>query len=138
MKSNSIKCVHLGTLLDADQLMLPVKPERARPLVEWPDRLGVRAIQHPPAVPAHMDETNISQHAQVLRHRGLLQVQGRHDLPHGSLLQRQIVQDVSPKWFGDGIEGIGNCGSSRHDCHNTFPYENMSSVFSFSIVRKSS
>jgi hypothetical protein len=59
----------------------------------------------------------------------LLQAQGCHDLPYGALLQRQIVQDVSPAGFGDGIKGIRSCGGTRHGCNNTFPYRHMSNGF---------
>ncbi len=50
----------------------------------------------------------------MLRNRGLLHAKAYHDLSHGPFLKGEMVQDVAAGESGDGVEGVGDCGSARH------------------------
>jgi len=104
----------LGALLDAAQLLTPEALEGARPFVKRPDGFRVGAIEHTPAVAAHVDETGFAEHAKVLRDRRLLQLQTVHDVPDRALLERKKTENLSPTWLGDGVEGVGGGGGSGH------------------------
>src|SRR5579862_4769908 len=64
----------------------------------------------------------------MLRDRGLLQPQSRHNVTDRALLQRKIVQYLAPPRLGNGVEGVRSSSSSCHAKNITFPYRNMSSV----------
>src|SRR5579862_2317623 len=83
-----------GAFLHPQQLVAPVTLEGARPFVERPDRLGIRAIEPLAARAAHAHQTHIPENAQVLRYRRLPEPQGRRDLPHRPLAHRQIAEDL--------------------------------------------
>src|SRR2546426_8757311 len=94
--------------------MPPVPFERFRPLMKRPDRLRIRAIEHPPTVATHINEADLPQDAQVLRNRRLLHPQRIHNLPDRPLVQRKIVQNLPPPRLRHGIEGIRSCRGSCH------------------------
>src|SRR6202023_1277288 len=101
--------------LDAFQLMAPQTLEGARPLVERPDRFGIRSIEHPAAFATHIDEAYIFQDAKMFRDRGLLQAQGHPDVPDRALLKREIVQYLSPAGVGDSAERVRGGRCARHE-----------------------
>src|SRR2546426_4252335 len=109
--------------------MPPVPFERFRPLMKRPDRLRIRAIEHPPTVATHINEADLPQDAQVLRNRRLLHPQRIHNLPDRPLVQRKIVQNLPPPRLRHGIEGIRSRCRSCHGLYITFPYRNMSTSF---------
>ena len=61
----------LGAYLDAVQLVLPESLEGFRPLVERPDRVRIRSIEHSPPVASDIHEPHLSQHTQMLGDRWL-------------------------------------------------------------------
>src|SRR5712691_4128225 len=58
---------HFGVLLDPRQLTPPMPGERAAPLVDRAQRIGVGAIQDPAAVAPEVDEAHVAQNLQMLR-----------------------------------------------------------------------
>ncbi|HWO35620.1 MAG TPA: hypothetical protein VNO32_43055, partial [Candidatus Acidoferrum sp.] len=78
------------------------------------------------AVASDVDETNVQEHPQVLRHRRLPQAHGCHDIADRAFLEGEIVQYFAATGFGDRVEGIRRCSGSRHSLHITFLYGNMS------------
>jgi hypothetical protein len=103
-----------GAFLDAKQLMVPEALEFIRPLVQGLDGLRVRLIEHLAAVASHPNETDLAEYAKVLGNGRLLQAKARDDVAHGTLLRREIAEDVAAARFGDGVKGIGGGGGSRH------------------------
>src|SRR5580704_7137467 len=65
----------------------------------------------------------------MLRNGRLLHLQSIHNLPHRPLLQRQIVEYLSPPRLGNSIESVRSRSSSCHNQHNTFRHGNMSSSY---------
>jgi hypothetical protein len=104
--------------------MPPEALERFRPLVKRTNRFGIRLIEHMPAVAPYADEADIEQDVQVLGNGRLRPAQRSHDVTHRALVN-QKAEDGPPTRFGDGVEGIGGCGSARHERNNTFLYGNM-------------
>src|SRR5215831_16439540 len=101
-------------LLDTAQLMAPEALEGACPLMQRPDGLGVRAVEHVPSLAPHVDEPDLAQNPQVLGDRRLLQIQAAHDLAHRALLKREKIENVSPPRLGYGVKSIRCCGRPRH------------------------
>src|SRR5437016_381327 len=94
--------------------------------MQWTYRLRVRAIELVASVAAHVHQSNITQHPQVLRDRGLRQLESDHDLLDRAFAGGQVLEDLAPARLSDRVERIG-CG--RCPCHgsnNTYPYGNMS------------
>jgi hypothetical protein len=58
----------------------------------------------------------------------LLHLQSVDDLADRALLEREIVEYLSPARLGDGVEGVGSGRGSCHERYNTFRYGNMSSI----------
>src|SRR5713226_4070888 len=103
-----------GAFLDPAELLTPEALERAGPLVQGPERPGVRAIQHPTAVATCPHETDVAQHAQMLRDRRLRQSERIHDLAHRALVGRQKVEDRPAPGLCDRVERIRARGGARH------------------------
>src|SRR5882757_465798 len=94
--------------------MTPVPGERFGPLVQRPDRLSIRSIQHAPPVASYVYQADFKQHSQVLRDRRLLHPERVHYLANRPFLERDEVQDLPTPRFGYGIEDIRSC---RRSCH---------------------
>ncbi len=114
-----------GAFLDPAELLTPEALERAGPLVQGPERPGVRAIEHPTSVATCPHETDVAQHAQMLRDRRLRQSERSHDLAHRALVGRQKVEDRPAPGFCDSVERIRARGGARH-CLIIFLYGNVS------------
>ena len=87
--------------------MAPEMLERLRPLVKRPDRFYVGAVEHLASLPPDMDEADVAEHLEMLRHRGLSHTQPRHDVAHRPLAECEVHQDVAPAGFGNRIEDVG-------------------------------
>src|SRR3984957_188294 len=94
--------------------MPPEAFELSRPFVQRPNLFGVGSIKHSATVAANVDETNVQQDTQVFRHRWLPQAHGCHDLSDSVFLESEIVQDLAPARFCDGVESIRCRSGSRH------------------------
>ena len=85
--------------------MAPVAFKRLRPFVQWPDGLGVRAIEDLAPVASNVDETDIAQHLQMLRDGRLRQLERGDDVVDRPFVNEER-EDVATPGFGDGIENI--------------------------------
>jgi (E)-4-hydroxy-3-methylbut-2-enyl-diphosphate synthase len=108
--------------------MAPVPLERAGPFMERLDRLCVGAVEHAATIAADVDKPNFQQDTQMLRDRGLGELQVCHDVADGALLRNQKSEDVAATRFGHGVEGVGSGSGARHE-EIIFPYGNMSTSF---------
>jgi len=116
----------LGAFFDSCELRAPVAFESAGPLVKWSEVLCVGAIEHLTAVTSHVYQADVAENPEVFGHRRLREAQRPDDVADGTLAGREIVQDLSPTRFGDGVEGVGGRGGARHS-RIIYPYGNMSS-----------
>src|SRR5437879_985224 len=107
---------------DPAQLMRPEAFKRLCPLIQRPDSLGVRSIQHLSPIPAHPHQTNLPQHPQVLRNRRLFQPEAAHDGAHRPFLASQVIQNLPPPRFSHRIKSIR---SSRRPCHPANLYSHI-------------
>src|SRR5437773_12410313 len=74
-----------GALLDPAQLPTPVPPVRTRPVMQGPDRLGVRSVEHPAAIAARSHEAHLAPNPPMLRAGWLGQPHRGHDIAHRAL-----------------------------------------------------
>jgi len=86
--------------------MTPVLLENPGPLVQRTNRLRVGAIEHLASVAPKADQTDVTQHLQVLRHRRLTEIEVRYDVADVTLLRREIDEDVAALSFSDSVEGV--------------------------------
>jgi hypothetical protein len=82
--------------------------------VERTDGVGVGAIEHTATVATDVNETDILEDAEVLGDRGLLEAESVHDIRDGTFAESEKGKDVAAARFGDGVESVGGCGSTRH------------------------
>src|SRR5688572_4034869 len=122
----SLSSFLLRVCLNAPELATPVLGEHPAPVVNGAKRVCVRSIQRPPAVPTHRHKVHVQQHLQVLRHRGLLHLQGLRDLADRSLLGGNELQNVSTARLGHRVEWIRGRRRARHGLLYIFRYGNMS------------
>ena len=95
--------------------MPPQLLKRAGPLVQRPDGMGVRAIQHALAVSSSADEPDVAEHAQVLGYRGLWTVELFDEIADRPFLECEQRQNLTPPRLSHGIENVGGgCGA----CHS--------------------
>jgi hypothetical protein len=116
----------LGAFFDSPKLVPPVALEAAGPIVERSEPPGVRAIKDPAAIAPHLDQADVAKYPEVLGDRRLGEAQRGRDVPDGTRVGREIVQDVSTPRFGDGVERVRRGGGARHK-PIIFLYRNMSS-----------
>jgi hypothetical protein len=105
----------LRVLPDAIQLTAPVPFERARPLVERLDRIGVRPVQDSPPVASYVHEPDAAKHLEVLGHGGLPQPERFDHVSDGVLRRREVFEYLPPPGLGNGVERIGRRGGARHE-----------------------
>src|SRR6266849_1419607 len=117
----------LRAFLHASKLMPPVSLECAGPFMQWPDSLGVGAIEHLSALPSYIHKTDFQQHPQMFGNRRLRQIESGDDVVDGALLDYEERENVAPAGFCHGVEGVGSGGGARHG-RIIFLYGNMSSV----------
>ena len=77
--------IALGAFFDSPELVAPVAFESAGPFVERSDPFSVRAIEALAAVAAHLDQPDVTKHAEVLGHRRLRKAQRHNDVTDGTL-----------------------------------------------------
>src|SRR6185437_1441584 len=111
----------LRPLLNAQQLVRPQPLKCFRPLIQRTDSLRVRLIKHLPPVPPNPHQSHLAQHLQVFRNRRLLHAEPHHQLSHGPLATRQMLQNVPPPRLGHGIKGIRSSRCSGHG-QNIYSY----------------
>ena len=85
--------------------MAPEAFEHPRPFVQRPDGLGVRAVKDLASVPSNVDETDVAEHLQVLRHGRLRQLEGADDVVYWPFVNEER-EDVATPGFGDGVENV--------------------------------
>ena len=71
----------------------PEAPERSKPGIDLPERLGPDPIDAPLGFDARLHEAGLAQHAEMLRHRRLTHPQPALDLADGLLRRRQQAED---------------------------------------------
>src|SRR5436190_17610103 len=119
--------VSFGALLHARQLVTPVLLEDACPFVKGTNGVRVRAVEHLPAIAPDVDESDMPQHLEVLRHGRLTDSEPRDDVADVTLARRQVDEDVAALRFSDGVEDVGGRRGARHEREYIFPLRNMSS-----------
>ena len=85
--------------------MAPEALEGLRPFVQRPDGLGVRAVVDLASVPPDVDETNVAEHLQVLRHGRLRQLERGDDVVDGPFVNEER-EDVATPGFCDSVEHV--------------------------------
>jgi hypothetical protein len=95
--------------------------------VQRPDPFGVGAVKDLTPVPPDVNEADVSQHAEMLRDRWLLQAKSRDDIADRPLGLSEIVEDVATSRFGNRVEDIGRRRGARHETI-IFLYGNMSTT----------
>jgi hypothetical protein len=126
-----------GSFLDAGQLIGPETLEILNPVMHGFKLLWVEPIQ--PALPGlvNINDTHFSQHAQVLRNSRLGKPELDHQLSNITLRpQREVIHNLPPPRFCDGVKNIGRCRCSSH-AFSIFRYGNMSSkkIIGFETIR---
>src|SRR5712691_9373292 len=116
---------HFGVLLDPRQLTPPMPGERAAPLVDRAQRIGVGAIEDPAAVATEIHEAHVTQDLQVLRDGRLRDPEHLRDVADRPLLRREVIENVAAAALRDRVERIRRGGGPGHD-PIIFPYRNMS------------
>lgn len=94
--------------------MAPETLEGLRPVVERPDRLDIGAVVHLPPLAPRVHQTDVAEHLEVFRDRGLSEIERRDQVADGPFAGRQVHQDVAAAGFGDGIEDVRVRGGARH------------------------
>lgn len=69
-----------GALPDAVELMGPVLLEGGRPIMQWPEGVGVGAVELLAALAAHVNQPGGAQDAEVLGDRGLIDIEAGSDV----------------------------------------------------------
>jgi len=82
--------------------------------MERSDRQAIGLIKHLPSFAANVDKTHVAQNSQVFRNRRLGQPESCHYFSHGTLLERQIVEDVAAPRFCDRVENVRGGGCPSH------------------------
>jgi hypothetical protein len=95
--------------------MTPVRLKDSGPLVQRPDGIRVRAVEHLPAVAAGRHEADVAQHLEVLRHGRLTQREVADDVADVTLLPSEIDQDVAALRLSDRVEDVGGRRGTRPD-----------------------
>jgi hypothetical protein len=85
------------------------------------------------SIPADIHESDFEKHSEVLGDGGLRHVEAVNDVSNGSFLGSEKGEDVASARLGDGVEGIGGGGGSRHAVI-IFLYRNMSSTNSQALT----
>ncbi len=75
-----------------------------KPLVHRPQRLGANAVEPLLGLRPHINQAGLSQHAQVLRHRRLAQLELADELAHGALAGTEEVENASAVRLSDDLE----------------------------------
>src|SRR5262245_5263400 len=83
--------------------VVPHRPVRPEPLVDFTKRFRSYPIQTTLRVGADVDQSGVAQDLQVLGHGGLADRQRLDEVAHRSLLAQQI-QDLATGRFGDNFE----------------------------------
>jgi hypothetical protein len=104
----------LGSLLDTAQLVMPESLERFRPLVQRPESVRIRPVEHSSAITSDAHKSHLSEHLQMLGNRRLPKPEAYYDFPHGSLLDCQVAEDFPPARLGNRIESVRSCCGTRH------------------------
>lgn len=76
---------------------------------------GVGAVQHLAAMPASMNQACGFEHAEVLGHRGLSQLESYDDVTYRLFLAGEQHEDVAAAGFGDSVEDVGVSRGAGHD-----------------------
>src|SRR5215218_4614274 len=105
----------LRVCLDSTQLSAPVPRKHAAPVVDRAQRLRVDPVEGAPAVPTHTYKADVSQHLQVLRHRGLPQLERARDVGHRALVAPDELEDVTPARLRNRVEGIRRGRGAGHE-----------------------
>src|SRR4029453_6213100 len=100
--ATSAPLLALGLILQRGQ---PLRPHLLDERTELLDALGPEAVDPLGAVAAFGHEAGLLQHGQVLADRGTRDLEGRGDLPGGTLPLADELQDLTAAWFGDRLEG---------------------------------
>ena len=90
--------------LERVEAVTPRRPVRREPLVDLLQRLGPEPVDPALGVGADLDHSGVAQHPQVLRHRGLADVQRRHQVADRALPLPQEVEDPAAVGLGEHLE----------------------------------
>jgi hypothetical protein len=74
--------------------------------MQRPDGLGVRAVEDLASVPPNVDEPNVAEHFQMLRHGRLRELERVDDLVDRPFIRRQEREDVATPGFCNGVEDV--------------------------------
>jgi len=85
--------------------MAPEAFERLRPFVQRPDGVGVRAVEDLASVPPDVNESDVAEHLQVLRHGRLRQLERVDDVIDWPFVNEER-EDVTTPGFGDGVKNV--------------------------------
>ena len=96
---------HLQLALEAIESALPQAPVGGDPHVDLAERFRPEPIQAPLGIDADVDETRVTEHAEVLRDGGLAHRQPGDELANRALAVAQQVEDAATVRFGEELEG---------------------------------
>src|SRR6185437_15422401 len=94
--------------------MVPIALESFRPLMHRPDGFSIGAVEPVPSVAPHPHQANLPQHAKMLRHRRLVDADGRNNFAHLPFLNDEQAENLPATRLGHGIESVGGGSSPSH------------------------
>src|SRR2546428_763927 len=110
------------------------RPKRSRS-ERGPGRTGISRR----ALPARADDVLGAEDRELLRHRRLVEVEDRLQLPHATLADAQELEDPDADRMREGLEELGLEGlqlrGRRRRGHEDFLYQNISISSSYRATR---
>ena len=95
--------------------------------MQRPDGFGVGAVEHVASLAPDVDQADVAQHLQMLRHGRLAHPEAVDDVADRAFVGGEEREDVPPPRFGNGVER-SDVVAARGTIAIIFPYRNMSST----------
>src|SRR2546426_2792225 len=122
--------------LGADELVVDDPPGDVEQLAQ---RLVADRVADRRALPARADDVLGAEDRELLRHRRLVEVEDRLQLPHATLADAQELEDPDADRMREGLEELGLEGlqlrGRRRRGHEDFLYQNISISSSYRATR---
>jgi len=67
------------------------------------------------AIAANLDQADVFEDAEMFGDGGLFDAESVHNITDRAFVESEERKYVAAARFGDGVKGVGSCGSARHE-----------------------